>query len=213
MLITFESSGILKQDDKNIFDMDFTCKKEPLKDSSNAATDFFELSMKLDKVAPLHEEEPIKTLENTEEIAEEITEDVAEEVSEEASEDLPTECSECTEPDADETISEVEIIEKSFAEVSGKETEEPKEENDADIEEKPEIIPSGENDEVIISVVNWGKSKNKTQKPQKTALTDTPVPKKNNTVVSTEDGFEIKLCNFKSLSNKKDNPDNKIKKK
>ena len=61
--------------------------------------------------------------------------------------------------------------------------------------------------------VNWGKSKNKTQKPQKTALTDTPVPKKNNTVVSTEDGFEIKLCNFKSLSNKKDNPDNKIKKK
>lgn len=202
MLISTESCGILKQENKDIFDMDFMCKKDTLEESAKKENDFFELSMMPNKATALCEEEHITTSEIAEPTAEEVVEDISVEVPAES----PAVISECTDENTNESAIEVEIIEKSF-------TETPAEDKKLPQKEKSKNIPSNENDSVIVSVVNWGKSNDRTPKKSKTAPTDKPISKKNDTIISTEDGFEIKLCSFRSLANRKDNTNNTIKKK
>ena len=203
MLISTESCGILKQENKDIFDMDFMCKKDTLEESAKKENDFFELSMMPNKAAALCEEEHITTSEIAEPTAEE---EVAEDISVEVPAESPAVISECTDENTNESAIEVEIIEKSF-------TETPAEDKKLPQKEKSKNIPSNDNDSVIVSVVNWGKSNDRTPKKSKTDPTDKPISKKNDTIISTEDGFEIKLCSFRSLANRKDNTNNTIKKK
>ena len=202
MLISTESCGILKQENKDIFDMDFMCKKDTLEESAKKENDFFELSMMPNKATALCEEEHITTSEIAEPTAEEVAEDISVEVPAES----PAVISECTDENTNASATEVEIIEKSF-------TETPAEDKKLPQKEKSKNIPSNDNDSVIVSVVNWGKSNDRTPKKSKTAPTDKPISKKNDMIISTEDGFEIKLCSFRSLANRKDNTNNTIKKK
>lgn len=202
MLISTESCGILKQENKDIFNMDFMCKKDTLEESAKKENDFFELSMMPNKATALCEEEHITTSEIAEPTAEEVAEDISVEVPAES----PAVISECTDENTNESATEVEIIEKSF-------TETPAEDKKLPQKEKSKNIPSNDNDSVIVSVVNWGKSNDRTPKKSKTDPTDKPISKKNDTIISTEDGFEIKLCSFRSLANRKDNTNNTIKKK
>lgn len=66
-------------------------------------------------------------------------------------------------------------------------------------------VEAPEDDDVIINVVKWGKVAPESQ-------IKTVEPKKSNLVIDLEDGFEIKMCNFRGLSQKEKDSDKNIKK-
>lgn len=195
----------MKQDNRDIFDIDFNTKKNtPPKKTSNS--DFFDLSMSDNKI--LSDETDFFEELNETEIAEEspiVVEDFS--------------------PSQDETpvVEEAPVVEETTAV-----DETPVEEEASDVEETPVVeeppvaeIPSPaitsvpvedtakiEDDSVTITKVNWHK-KAQTNAPlyNRTNVSPTSVPsssptKKKSLVIDTDDGFEIKICDFRGLANK-----------
>ena len=200
----------MKQDNRDIFDIDFNTKKNnPIKKSPSS--DFFDFSMSENKTLS-DKAEFLKDTDETE-FADETHLIV---------EDSPF--------DQDETPVEESLLEydSPLEEESPIEDETPVEEEASDVEETPVVeeppvaeIPSPaitsvpvedtakiEDDSVTITKVNWHK-KAQTNAPlyNRTNVSPTSVPsssptKKKSLVIDTDDGFEIKICDFRGLANK-----------
>ena len=225
MLNFTESRDILKKENENFFDIDF--KQEKVKSSDKKQdTDFFDFSMKPDKKAT---EDITPAIDTTEisaetqtEFAEELTEEIAEEATapevQEEPDDSNNESNEEEDDDDDDDDVIIETFEHSPAvdeptEIQNESHEEVQPENPAvnlDKSPAPEVqekvsAETPEEDDVIINVVSWGKVAPESQ-------VKTVEPKKSNLVIDLEDGFEIKMCNFRGLSQKENNSDKNIKK-
>ena len=200
----------MKQDNRDIFDIDFNTKKNnPIKKSPSS--DFFDFSMSENKTLS-DKPEFLKDTDETE-FADETNLIV---------EDSPF--------DQDETPVEESLLgyDSPLEEESPIEDETPVEEEASDVEETPVVeeppvaeIPSPaitsvpvedtakiEDDSVTITKVNWHK-KAQTNAPlyNRTNVSPTSVPsssptKKKSLVIDTDDGFEIKICDFRGLANK-----------
>ncbi len=241
MKISTESRDILKKDNENFFDIDFKQEKVKSSEKKQD-NDFFDFSMKPDKkvsedvipaidVTEFAEE---TQAELTEEIVEEITADVAADVTADVTEDVVDESvaevqeesvnndSENNGEDSDDddviietskyspVIDETSVIQE---ELQSDDSVENTDESPAEIPAKapvPEVqekvsAKTPEEDDVIINVVSWGKVSHESQ-------VKTVEPKKSNLVIDLEDGFEIKMCNFRGLSQKENDSDKNIKK-
>lgn len=238
MLNFTESRDILKKDNENFFDIDF--KQEKVKTSEKKQNaDFFDFSMKPDKKVLEEETFDFETSEdvapsvggaesaeeNQAEIIEEVAEDVIAESSKEVQDEIAEEenSAEDIENIAVEDIQEEldvnndnndddVIIETPKHSPATEVTSENQEEVQAEAsvkksdESSVEIpVEAPEDDDVIINVVKWGNIAPESQ-------VKTVEPKKSNLVIDLEDGFEIKMCNFRGLSQKEKDSDKNIKK-
>lgn len=200
----------MKQDNRDIFDIDFNTKKNnPIKKSPSS--DFFDFSMSENK-----------TLSDKAEFFKDTDETEFADETHLIVEDSPF--------DQDETPVEESLLgyDSPLEEESPIEDETPVEEEASDVEETPVVeeppvaeIPSPaitsvpvedtariEDDSVTITKVNWHK-KAQTNAPlyNRTNVSPTSVPsssptKKKSLVIDTDDGFEIKICDFRGLANK-----------
>ena len=235
-----ESRDILKKENENFFDIDF--KQEKVKTSDEKQdTDFFDFSMKPDKKVLKEEKETldfeasedvapsVDAIESAEEYQAEIVEVVAEdviakssnevqeEIAEEensaesleniAVEDMQEELDVNNDNNDDDVIIETpkyspatEVTSENQEEVQAEASVEKSDESSVEIP-----LEAPEDDDVIINVVKWGKVAPESQ-------VKTVEPKKSNLVIDLEDGFEIKMCNFRGLSQKEKDSDKNIKK-
>lgn len=199
----------MKRDNKDIFDIDFNSKSSPATQRKDNNADFFNFSVnnkKSDNDKPHFHEEFAKEETPVEETAPEL------EVSPSPIEDEA--------PIVDETpvveeapVNDVDPVEEEIPAVV---------EVPASSEKSPETeIPSPvaisvpeksnsdiDDDSVSITKVNWHKKTHlNTQLYKKSNASPTAVPsttpaKKKSLVIETDDGFEIKICNFRDLANK-----------
>ena len=198
----------MKQDNNDIFNIDFNNKDRSEKTKKNTDnSDFFDFSITNKK--PISDKDPFH-----EEFAEETP---VEEIASES--EVSTTPVEEESPVEEETsvVAETPVEEETpvVAEIPVEE------ETPASEEQAPEAeIPSPavvsvpekgtadiEDDSVTITVVNWHKkAQTNTHLYKKANASPTAVPtastKKKSLVIETDDGFEIKICNFRDLANK-----------
>ena len=174
----------MRQDNNDIFNIDFNNKDRSEKTKKNTDnSDFFDFSITNKK--PISDKDPFQ-----EEFAEETP--VEEIASESEVSTTPVEEESPVEeetPALEEQAPEAEIPSPAVVSVPEKDT--------ADIED----------DSVTITVVNWHKkAQTNTHLYKKANASPTAVPtastKKKSLVIETDDGFEIKICNFRDLANK-----------
>lgn len=216
-----ESRDNLKQDKNDIFEIDFAGKKTPSKKKDSS---FFDFSIKGNQ--PVTKKEVINT-ENTDEAEVEVEAEVSEDVevakvsfAKSNHADKPVHSTDentvqVVTPAPSVPEAEVEVKVSSFKRVPA-----------TPVSNSEETAK----DDVSITSVSWHK-KTQTGQPlyrrtnvspapeAKTTTADAPnnddLPaKKNSLIIETEDGFEIKMCNFRKLAGKGQvsAPNNKIKK-
>lgn len=206
----------MKQDNRDIFDIDFNTKKNnPIKKSPSS--DFFDFSMSenktlSDKAEFLKDTDETEFADETHLIVEDSPFDQDETPVEESllgydsplEEESPIEDESPVEevvPTVEESITVEEIAtveEPTVAEIPSPAI------TSVPVEDTAKI----EDDSVTITKVNWHK-KAQTNAPlyNRTNVSQTSVPsssptKKKSLVIDTDDGFEIKICDFRGLANK-----------